>query len=160
MIAHTNIETWLPWQYYLYYLIESWANNERVREALHVQKGTKGHWKRCNRTIPYSPDIISSVPYHMNNSIRGYRSLIYSGDHDMTVPSLATQAWIKSLNPSIIDEWRPWMINSNCWVHILYTRTYSNKMTFSTIKGSGHTAEYKPNETFIMFQRWISSQPL
>lgn len=38
MIAHTNIETWLSWQYYLYYLIESWANNERVREALHVQK--------------------------------------------------------------------------------------------------------------------------
>ncbi|KAF3583182.1 hypothetical protein DY000_02064403 [Brassica cretica] len=78
MIAHTNIETWLPWQYYLYYLIESWANNERVREALHVQKGTKGHWKRCNRTIPYSPDIICNRTYHMNNSIRGYRSLIYS----------------------------------------------------------------------------------
>ncbi|CAN7127881.1 unnamed protein product [Brassica rapa subsp. narinosa] len=143
--------------YYLYYLIESWANNERVREALHVQKGTKGHWKRCNRTIPYSPDIISSVPYHMNNSISGYRSLIYSGDHDMTVPSIATQAWIKSLNYSIIDDWRPWMIKTQI---AGYTRTYSNKMTFSTIKGSGHTAEYKPNETFIMFQRWISGQPL
>ncbi|KAG5379190.1 hypothetical protein IGI04_027032 [Brassica rapa subsp. trilocularis] len=109
------------------------------------------------RTIPYSPDIISSVPYHMNNSISGYRSLIYSGDHDMTVPSIATQAWIKSLNYSIIDDWRPWMIKTQITG---YTRTYSNKMTFSTIKGSGHTAEYKPNETFIMFQRWISGQPL
>jgi len=41
-----------------------------------------------------------------------------------------------------------------------YTRTYSNKMTFATVKGSGHTAEYKPNETFIMFQRWISGHDL
>ncbi|XP_056844796.1 serine carboxypeptidase-like 10 isoform X3 [Raphanus sativus] len=83
--------------------------------------------------------------------------LIAIGDHDMTMPSLATQAWIKSLNYSIIDDWRPWMIKSQI---AGYTRTYSNKMTFSTIKGSGHTAEYKPNETSIMFQRWISNQPL
>ncbi|KAF2579593.1 hypothetical protein F2Q70_00009045 [Brassica cretica] len=110
-------------EYYLYYLIECWANNERVREALHVKKGTKGHWQRCNWTIPYNHDIISSVPYHMNISLSGHRSLVYR-----------------------------------------YTRTYSNKMTFATIKesilGGGHTAEYKPNETFIMFQRWISGHPL
>ncbi|XP_056844799.1 serine carboxypeptidase-like 10 isoform X6 [Raphanus sativus] len=130
--------------YYLHYLIESWANNERVREALHVQKGTKGHWKRCNRTIPYSSDIISSVPYHVNNSIRGYRSLIYSGDHDMTMPSLATQAWIKSLNYSIIDDWRPWMIKSQI---AGYTRTYSNKMTFSTIKVSLLRFDYREVDT-------------
>ncbi|XP_019083738.1 PREDICTED: serine carboxypeptidase-like 10 isoform X1 [Camelina sativa] len=64
-------------KYYLYFLIECWANDERVREALHVTKGTKGQWNRCNWTIPYDNDIISSVPYHANNSIRGYRSLIY-----------------------------------------------------------------------------------
>ncbi|KAH0933310.1 hypothetical protein HID58_010427, partial [Brassica napus] len=147
--------------YYLYYLIECWANNERVREALHVKKGTKGHWQRCNWTIPYDHDIISSVPYHMNISLSGYRSLVYSGDHDITMPFLGTQAWIKSLNYSIIDDWRPWKIKDQI---AGYTRTYSNKMTFATIKasilGGGHTAEYKPNETFIMFQRWISGHPL
>ncbi|XP_033136677.1 serine carboxypeptidase-like 10 isoform X1 [Brassica rapa] len=143
--------------YYLYYLIECWANNERVREALHVEKGTKGHWQRCNWTIPYNQDIISSVPYHMNNSISGYRSLIYSGDHDITMTFQGTQAWIKSLNYSIIDDWRPWMIEAQI---AGYTRTYSNKMTYATIKGGGHTAEYKPNETFIMFQRWISGHTL
>uniref|UniRef100_A0A0D3B7L0 Serine carboxypeptidase-like 7 n=1 Tax=Brassica oleracea var. oleracea TaxID=109376 RepID=A0A0D3B7L0_BRAOL len=148
-------------EYYLYYLIECWANNERVREALHVKKGTKGHWQRCNWTIPYNHDIISSVPYHMNISLSGYRSLVYSGDHDITMPFLGTQAWIKSLNYSIIDDWRPWKIKDQI---AGYTRTYSNKMTFATIKesilGGGHTAEYKPNETFIMFQRWISGHPL
>ncbi|XP_024013863.1 serine carboxypeptidase-like 10 isoform X2 [Eutrema salsugineum] len=143
--------------YYLYYIIECWANNERVREALHVRKGTKGHWQRCNWTIPYNHDIISSVPYHRTNSISGYRSLVYSGDHDITMPFQATQAWIKSLNYPIVDDWRPWMIKDQI---AGYTRTYSNKMTFATVKGGGHTAEYKPNETFIMFQRWISGQPL
>ncbi|XP_010429239.1 PREDICTED: serine carboxypeptidase-like 10 isoform X2 [Camelina sativa] len=143
--------------YYLYFLIECWANDERVREALHVSKGTKGQWDRCNWTIPYDNDIISSVPYHANNSFRGYRSLIYSGDHDITMPFQATQAWIKSLNYSIVDDWRPWMINHQI---AGYTRTYSNKMTFATVKGGGHTAEYLPNETSIMFQRWITGQPL
>jgi hypothetical protein len=35
---------------------------------------------------------------------------VHSGDHDIQVPFLGTQAWIRSLNYSIIDDWRPWMI--------------------------------------------------
>ncbi|XP_056843164.1 serine carboxypeptidase-like 12 isoform X5 [Raphanus sativus] len=72
--------------------------------------------------------------YHkiaMMTKIRKIYLLIAIGDHDMTMPSLATQAWIKSLNYSIIDDWRPWMIKAQI---AGYTRTYSNKMTFSTIK--------------------------
>ncbi|KAL9841669.1 putative sinapoylglucose--sinapoylglucose O-sinapoyltransferase [Arabidopsis thaliana] len=144
---------------YPYYLLGYWINDESVRDALHVNKSSIGKWERCTyqNRIPYNKDINNSIPYHMNNSISGYRSLIYSGDHDLVVPFLATQAWIKSLNYSIIHEWRPWMIKDQI---AGYTRTYSNKMTFVTVKGSGHTAEYKPNETFIMFQRWISGHDL
>ncbi|CAG7906534.1 unnamed protein product [Brassica rapa] len=143
---------------YKYFLLEKWANNERVHKALHVNKGSIGEWRQCNYDgISYNYDIQSSVPYHKNNSINGFRSLIFSGDHDMTVPFLATQAWIRSLNYSIIDDWRPWMMNDQI---AGYTRTYANKMTFATVKASGHTADYKPDETFIMFKRWISGQPL
>jgi serine carboxypeptidase-like clade 1 len=143
---------------YPFYLISFWANDESVRDALHVNKRSIGKWERCNYlSKPYNKDIKSSVPYHMNNSVSGYRSLIYSGDHDLVVPFLATQAWIKSLNYSIIHEWRPWMIKDQI---AGYTRTYSNKMTFATVKGSGHTAENKPQESFIMFRRWINGQPL
>jgi hypothetical protein len=39
-----------------------------------------GEWTRCYRGIPYNHDIKSSVPYHMNNSIDGYRSLIYRSE--------------------------------------------------------------------------------
>ncbi|CAE6003437.1 unnamed protein product [Arabidopsis arenosa] len=142
---------------YPYYLLSYWANDESVRDALHVNKWSIGEWVRCNRSKPYNKDIKSSVPYHMYNSINGYRSLIYSGDHDLVVPFLATQAWIKSLNYSIIHDWRPWMIKDQI---AGYTRTYSNKMTFATVKASGHTVENKPNESFIMVQRWINGQPL
>ncbi|CAN7114357.1 unnamed protein product [Brassica rapa subsp. narinosa] len=132
-----------------------WANDESVREALHV--GSINKWVRCSSGKPYDSDIKSSVPYHMNNSIKGYRSLIFSGDHDLMAPFISTQAWIRSLNYSIVEKWRPWMIHNQV---AGYTQTYANKMTYATVKASGHTPEYKPKESFIMFQRWISGQPL
>ncbi|KAL0898367.1 hypothetical protein Bca101_082328 [Brassica carinata] len=95
---------------YRYVLTTYWANDESVRRALHISKESKGKWVRCDWDMPYTNDIKSSVPYHMNNSINGYPSLIFSGDHDMYVPFLGTQAWIRSLNYPIIDDWRPWMI--------------------------------------------------
>ncbi|OAP13452.1 hypothetical protein AXX17_AT1G67510 [Arabidopsis thaliana] len=142
---------------YRFLLAAYWANDETVRKALQIKKETIGEWVRCHYGIPYNYDIKSSIPYHMNNSINGYRSLIYSGDHDFEVPFLGTQAWIRSLNYSVIDDWRPWMIKDQI---AGYTRTYANKMTFATIRGGGHTAEFKPEETSIMFQRWINGQPL
>ncbi|KAF3545953.1 hypothetical protein DY000_02004812 [Brassica cretica] len=64
------------------------------------------------------------------------------GDHDMLVPFLATQDWIRSLNYSIIDHWRPWMVHNQ------------------VAAGGGHTIEYKPDENYFMFRRWVSGQPL
>uniref|UniRef100_A0A0D3CDK6 Uncharacterized protein n=1 Tax=Brassica oleracea var. oleracea TaxID=109376 RepID=A0A0D3CDK6_BRAOL len=143
---------------YRYVLATYWANDEDVRKALHVEKGSIGKWMRCDWDMAYEKDIKSSLPYHMNNSRKGlYRSLVYSGDHDMMVPYVGTVAWIRSLNYSIIDQWRPWFVNNQV---IGYTRSYVNNMTFATIKGGGHTAEYKPYESFMMFQRWIRNQPL
>ncbi|KAL5074855.1 hypothetical protein RYX36_013839 [Vicia faba] len=127
-------------------------------------QGSIRKWNRCNYGIPFKHEIISSFPYHANLSRKGYRSLIYSqkkfhsGDHDMMVPFLDTQAWIASLNYSIVDDWRQWYSDGQI---AGYTRTYSNRMTFATIKGGGHTApEYKPKECFAMFSRWLSNKEL
>ncbi|KAK2391576.1 serine carboxypeptidase [Trifolium repens] len=108
---------------HVYFLSSYWANDDNVRKALHIRKGSIGKWKRCNG---------DSFPYHVNLSRKGFCSLIYSGDHDMKVPFLATQAWIKSLNYSIVDDWRQWYYNDQV---AGYTRTYSNRMTFATVKG-------------------------
>ncbi|XP_022772924.1 serine carboxypeptidase-like 7 [Durio zibethinus] len=143
---------------YSYLLSYYWANDDNVRKALHIRNGSIGQWLRCNLGLPYNIDVLSSFQYHANLSARGYRALIYSGDHDLLVPFLSTQAWIRSLNYTIVDDWRPWILQGQV---AGYTRTYSNRMTFATVKGGGHTApEYKPAECLAMFQRWISEQPL
>ncbi|XP_028069027.1 serine carboxypeptidase-like 7 isoform X2 [Camellia sinensis] len=141
-----------------YKLSHLWLNNDRVREALHIRKGSTQEWIRCNYGLPYTKSILDSFQYHVNLSTKGYRSLIYSGDHDMGVPFLGTQAWIRELNYSIVDEWRSWWVQGQV---AGYTRTYSNRMTFATVKGGGHIPiEYKPVECYAMFKRLISNQPL
>ncbi|CAN6819009.1 unnamed protein product, partial [Brassica oleracea] len=77
------------------------------------------------------------------------------GDHDLLVPFLASQDWISSLNYSIVEDWRPWLVHNQV---AGYTRTYANKMTFAT--GGGHTIVYKQEEYSVMFKRWVSGQPL
>ncbi|KAF7073689.1 hypothetical protein CFC21_078637 [Triticum aestivum] len=141
-----------------YAMSMTWANNDTVREALGIHKGTVPSWLRCNFDIRYTNDIFSSVEHHLDVTTRGYRSLIYSGDHDMIVPSIGTQAWIKSLNFSVVDEWRPWYVDAQV---AGYTRSYSNNLTFATVKGGGHTApEYMPKQCLAMFGRWLSGEPL
>ncbi|XP_024922908.1 serine carboxypeptidase-like 1 [Ziziphus jujuba] len=143
---------------YEHLLSRYWANDPDVRQALHIRNGSIGQWQRCNFDLPYQREVHNSFPYHVKLSTIGYRSLIYSGDHDMLVPYLGTQAWIRSLNYSIVDDWRPWLVKGQV---AGYTRTYSNRMTFATVKGAGHTApQYKPEECFGMFKRWIDYEPL
>ncbi|XP_060199312.1 serine carboxypeptidase-like 11 isoform X2 [Lycium barbarum] len=134
-----------------------WADDGQVRDALNIRKGTIGKWERC-ASLQFQKTVMSSIPYHASLSRKGYRSLIYSGDHDKVVTFQSTQAWIKSLNYSIIDDWRPWTVDNQV---AGYTRSYSNRMTFATVKGAGHTApEYKPRQCLAMLKRWMSYQPL
>jgi len=39
----------------------------------------------------------------------------------MLVPFLGTQAWIRSLNYSIVDDWRPWMVQNQVAGYYYYT---------------------------------------
>ncbi|KAF9601470.1 hypothetical protein IFM89_020237 [Coptis chinensis] len=113
-----------------------WANDRRVRKVLQIQEGSVSDWQRCS-FLQYKHEIDSSYEYHVNLSARRFTSLIYSGDHDMIVPYLATQAWIRSLNYSIVDDWRPWLVDGQVGG-----------------LGGGHTApEYLPKECFAMFKR-------
>ncbi|KAF3948125.1 hypothetical protein CMV_025836 [Castanea mollissima] len=80
-----------------------------------------------------------------------YEVLIYSGDHDMVIPYIATHAWIESLNLTIAHDWRPWFVDGQV---AGFTMQYTSKkycLTFATLKGAGHTApEYKPKESLAM----------
>nr|XP_025877058.1 serine carboxypeptidase-like 7 isoform X2 [Oryza sativa Japonica Group] len=141
------------------YLSYFWANSNNTRENLGIKKGTVDEWVRCHDDgLPYSQDIESSIKYHQNLTSRGYRVLVYSGDHDSVVPFLGTQAWVRSLNYPIVDDWRAWHIDGQS---AGFTITYANDLTFATVKGGGHTApEYQPERCLAMFGRWISEKSL
>ncbi|KAF3433905.1 hypothetical protein FNV43_RR25008 [Rhamnella rubrinervis] len=65
-----------------------WANDQDVQNALHVREGSIEKWVWCNNSLSYRYDALSSFEYHQNLVHKNYRSLIYSGDHDMLVPYL------------------------------------------------------------------------
>ncbi|XP_061342155.1 serine carboxypeptidase-like 7 isoform X1 [Gastrolobium bilobum] len=141
-------------------LLHVWANDVHVQKALHVRMGTVNAWIRCNPGIIYTKDVQSSIAYHRYLRTKYFRALIYSGDHDMTIPYLGTLWWLNSMNSTILDDWRPWIVGD---LVAGYIREYSNYITFATVKasGAGHTApEYMPKECFEMFKRWISHEPL
>ncbi|XP_075096920.1 serine carboxypeptidase-like 17 isoform X2 [Nicotiana tabacum] len=153
-----GIKPWIDLKGDWLHLSEIWANDENVREALHVRKGTIGAWEKCRSNLPFTMNVNNTISYHAYLSTKGLKSLIYSGDHDMITPFISTQAWIKSLNYSIVDDWRPWIVNGQV---AGYTRSFSNQMTFATLKGAGHTApNWAPAECLAMLKRWLSNKPL
>ncbi|XP_051200959.1 serine carboxypeptidase-like 18 isoform X4 [Lolium perenne] len=141
-----------------YFLSEVWINDEPVRESLGIHKGTVPSWLRCDFDIPYTKEITDAVDGHLALIAKGYRAMIYSGDHDASIPYVGTQAWIRKLNLPITDNWRPWYVDGQV---VGFTRTYSNNLTYATVKGAGHTApEYMPKECLAMIDRWLSGKPL
>lgn len=141
-----------------YVLSYMWANDEKVQNALGIRNGTITDWKRCNKSLAYDSNLFSVVHYHEELLKRGYRALIYSGDHDMMIPYVGTQTWINFLNLTLVDGWKPWFVDGQI---AGFTEKFSEKvgdgLTFATVKGGGHTApEYKPKECLEMADRWLS----
>ncbi|XP_061350302.1 serine carboxypeptidase-like 20 [Gastrolobium bilobum] len=136
-----------------------WLNNPEVRRAIHtVEKNVVSDWQLCTDQIEYNHDTGSMIKYHEKLTSKGYRALIYSGDHDMCVPFTGSRAWTSSLGYKIVDEWRPWSINDQV---AGYIQGYEKNLTFLTIKGAGHTVpEYKPQEALYFYQRFMAGLPL
>ncbi|XP_020273717.1 serine carboxypeptidase-like 13 [Asparagus officinalis] len=143
---------------YAQYLLDYWTNNSATREALHIKKGSIQEWVTCNRSLHYTMNIPSTLVYHHDLIQRGYRALVYSGDHDLVAPFRGTHAWIRSLNFSIVDDWRSWHVHDQV---AGYTRKFKDDLTFATVKNAGHTAAtYQPENCLAMFERWISHESL
>ncbi|XP_022885604.1 serine carboxypeptidase-like 18 [Olea europaea var. sylvestris] len=157
--ASKQDKQWCRTQNYL--SSRDWANDLIVQEALHIRKGMITRWKRCNLSLSYEQNIESVLEYHKRFIKKGFHVLVFSGDHDMAGPYMGTLKWIRMLNLTVDDDWRPWHINGQV---AGYTEKYLKNdffLTFATIKGAGHTApEYKPQECHAMFCRWLSTRPL
>ncbi|XP_027183768.1 serine carboxypeptidase-like 21 [Coffea eugenioides] len=133
----------------------AWLNDEAVRKAIHASPKS-GNWNLCLAGLEYNHDAGSMLSYHHNLTSKGYRALIYSGDHDMCVPFTGTEAWTASLGYKVEDEWRPWMTNHQI---AGYLQKYAHNLTFLTVKGAGHTVpEYKPRESLHFYSRWLEGE--
>ncbi|XP_020409313.1 serine carboxypeptidase-like 13 isoform X2 [Prunus persica] len=146
-----------PWCRSYNYLYSSiWENDKTVQDALHIQEGSITEWERCNKTLQelYISDVSSSLVYHENLIKQGYRVLVYSGDHDMDIPYVATMAWIESLNLTVDSPWKPWFVDGQVAGYRVQYTYKKYQLTYATIKGAGHTApEYKPEECHAMISR-------
>ncbi|KAA8536292.1 hypothetical protein F0562_028770 [Nyssa sinensis] len=144
-----------------YLLSDYWTNYKSVQEALHVRPNTTREWFRCNVSLSYTVNVNNVVPYHKNLTATGLQVLAFSGDHDMVIPHVGIEKWVKSLDLTIDSDWRPWFINGQV---AGYTRRYVNdgyRFTYATIKGAGHSPqEWKRKDCYDMFYRWINYFPL
>ncbi|CAL5379169.1 unnamed protein product [Camellia sinensis] len=147
-----------------YMLSDKWANDKAVQKALNVREGTMNYtsWVRCAKTLPfYTEDVSSTIDYHKNFTKTGLRALVYSGDHDVTVPYIGTLEWINSLGVPIFDQWRPWFVDGQI---AGYTQKYMNdnyRLAYATLKGAGYTApEYKRKEALNLVDRWFAYYPI
>ncbi|XP_059653048.1 serine carboxypeptidase-like 18 [Cornus florida] len=144
-----------------YLLSDIWANFKSVQEALHVRPNTTKEWFRCNVSLSYSVDVNDVVPYHLNLTNTGLQILAFSGDHDMVIPHVAIEGWVKSLDLTIDSDWRPWFVQGQV---AGYTRKYTNdgyRFTYATIKGAGHSPhEWNRKVCYDMFHRWSNYFPL
>ncbi|KAL0460423.1 UNVERIFIED_CONTAM: Serine carboxypeptidase 1 [Sesamum latifolium] len=137
----------------------AWLNNETVRKAIHAESASvAGNWELCTDRISFYHDAGSMIKYHKNLTMRGYRAIIFSGDHDMCVPYTGSQAWTRSVGYKTVDEWRPWYVKGQV---AGYVQGYDNNLSFLTVKGSGHTVpEYKPVEALAFYSRWLAGQKI
>ncbi|KAF2320843.1 hypothetical protein GH714_031218 [Hevea brasiliensis] len=79
-----------------YVLSYIWANDERVQLALHVRNDTITDWMRCNKTLAYDYHILSTVFYHKELVMSGYRA--QGGGH--TAPEYKPKECL-----AMIDRW-------------------------------------------------------
>ncbi|KAG6710082.1 hypothetical protein I3842_06G165400 [Carya illinoinensis] len=146
-----------------YALSYIWANDRSVRKALNILEGSVQDWKRCNKTLSssYTYDLTSVLEYHKNLSTKGLQVLIYNGDHDLVIPNIGTQEWIKVLNLTIVNDWHSWLVDGQVAGYTIKYSSNGYRLTYATIKGAGHSPqEYKRRESFHMFDRFIHYFPL
>jgi serine carboxypeptidase-like clade 1 len=162
-----------------------WLNLPQVRKALHVLNMTQlPQWVICT-DLNYDSNIPALYPepylsliqvFTLNIKVdcmpfcnlimiifvqcsQNYRVLIFNGDHDACVPINDNELWTSSLGFTPEQTWRPWLVDE---VQVAgYVVKYNANFSFASVKGAGHMVpQYRPQEAFAMFQRFLNNEDL
>lgn len=91
-------------------------------------------------------DYVSSGNYTMNTNATqyiwdlmikdgNYKLLKFSGDMDMSVPSLGTQGWIDAMNLTEVNAWREYTLDNYT---AGFVTNYEGGFTYATVHEAGH----------------------
>lgn len=64
--------------------------------------------------------------------------MFFSGDTDGAIPTVGSRKWVKRLNWTVTEEWRPWYDIDNQVAG--YVEQREGNFTFATVRGVGHMA--------------------
>ncbi|CAL5377525.1 unnamed protein product [Camellia sinensis] len=57
-----------------------------------------------------------------------------NGDRDMVVPFVGTVKWKKSLNLTVVNDWRPWFVDGQVAGYTVNYSEYGYRLTYATVK--------------------------
>lgn len=89
--------------------------------------------------------------------------LKYSGDTDGSVPTQGTLDWIRELNWTVTDAWRPYYVMDDNGAQQVagYVEVRDGGFTFASVHGAGHMApQWKRQQTYHAIFQFVKNQKL
>jgi hypothetical protein len=154
--------------------VSSYLNLPEVRRAMHVSPHASAVWEPCSQPLndAYScaDTLVSVAPLYKHLVQRGRSVLVYSGDVDGVVPTLATRRWMEALELAVAQPWQPWKDSAGqlggyqqSWAPS--REAYGDgstasvaKLAFATVRGAGHQVPtYQPRRALDLVGRFIAA---
>ena len=135
--------------------VVSYFNTKAVRDALHIPTNVQA-WDMCTDQINYSP--LKRGSQWIWEALKGqYRMLKFTGNTDGAVPTTGTLKWIEQINPTVLEEWRPYVVNGQTGGFI----QEFDGITLGVVNGAGHMApQFRPAETYHLIFNWINEKKI
>jgi len=141
--------------------MDVWVNQTAVRAALHVPSDSHFYSFDNAEGFQYTSTERNLLPFyaHVARETK-LRVLVYNGDTDPAINSLAAQNWTRAIGLEQRARWRPWTLDGRERMGG-YVTQYEGDLTFLTIRGAGHMVpEYKPAASLEFLGRWMRGDKL
>ena len=173
--------------------VHVYTTHPAVRQALHIPHDANFFETDNAKGFPYlgdEPDLRSFYKPLIETPAKegvdlskngDFRVLIYNGDADPGLNTFVAQGWIKTLNFTEEEEWRPWVWDRDGGEKMGgYVTRYGKsgpksesdtisaeekfkgvRFDFATIRGAGHMVpQFKPQAAFMLLQRFVENREL